>query len=520
MTSLVTLRTSSLTLGLVAVAIVLGVVYVDVQNISPGEVSAVHAQHAGLAGTQNCVSCHGRSGQSMASACMSCHEEIQLQLDAQNGFHGNLLADLASDCARCHSEHHGTEFAVTNKRSFALAGVPDSSRFEHQGLNFQLQGTHLAIGCEKCHPNANVGLLPMGEKRFLGLGQDCASCHRDVHQGSYGQDCESCHGQQHPFPQVAQFVHTQAFELAGSHGKAACVACHTADSPNSVDTLISATSPALTPSRPVRSCRGCHQSPHSEPFLAAIADELELLVDNSCQHCHPAVHESFVGSDAMFAERLHAHTGFALETPHENIKCESCHAGFGKPKPQLAAFRQSFPGRDPDDCKACHQDPHQGQFEQGLFRGADCLTCHQRHTFTPSAFGIESHTQTRFPLHGQHLVVGCNDCHKLATRQPLTQPTGNQAAISLTAGSIAKSENDPAFCASFTAHLRPARTATKIAPGPIRARPVPRQRLSYLPRRTFVPPAHLHDRATRNDSIRTHRRPRGGCLQLLSSTSR
>ena len=97
MTSLPTFRTSSLTLGLVAVAIVLTTVYVDVQDISPGQVSAVHAQHAGLAGTQNCAACHGQAGQSMASACLHCHEQIQTQLEVQNGFHGNLLADLASD---------------------------------------------------------------------------------------------------------------------------------------------------------------------------------------------------------------------------------------------------------------------------------------------------------------------------------------------------------------------------------------------------------------------------------------
>jgi hypothetical protein len=448
-TSLATFRTSSLTLGLVAVAIVLTTVYLDVQDISPGQVSAVHAQHAGLAGTQNCQACHGRAGQSMASACLSCHEDIHLQLDAQNGFHGNLQAELASDCAICHSEHHGKEFAVTNARSFALSGVPDSSRFQHQGLNFCLQGKHLSIGCETCHPNANVDLLPMGEKRFLGLGQSCTSCHRDVHDGGYGQDCASCHGQQHPFPRVAEFVHTKAFELAGSHGKAACVSCHPPDSPHRVETLISASSPALNQEQPVRSCRECHQSPHKELFLAAIADQLDLLLDDSCQHCHPAVHESFVGSDAMFDKRLHDHTGFALETPHNNIKCESCHAGFGEPKPQLDAFRQSFPGRRPDDCQACHQDPHQGQFEQGRFRGADCLTCHRRHTFAPSAFGIDYHAQTRFPLLGKHQAVACNDCHRLATGRQLSPQTDGRYLSALIDASVAGSEIHPDFVRVF-----------------------------------------------------------------------
>ncbi len=286
---------------------------------------------------------------------------------------------------------------ITNARSFQLAGVPDALHFGHEGLDFHLQGKHLSIGCDECHPDANTEFLTIGKKRFMGLEQRCTNCHRDVHQGGYGQDCDSCHGQQHPFPKVAEFVHTQAFQLAGAHGKATCNACHRPDSPSAIASLIAATRPASSDAMHVRSCRECHESPHNESFVAALATELNLSPDQSCQHCHPVEDETFVGSKVMLESDLHAHTGFTLHTPHDRLQCVSCHAGFGQPKSQLASFRQSFPGREPDDCKACHRDPHQGQFDDGPFRGADCLSCHSRHMFEPAAFTIEHHITYAVP---------------------------------------------------------------------------------------------------------------------------
>ncbi len=439
-------RVSSLSLGLVAVIIVIGTVYVDLRDTSPGELSSAHAQHPELTGAQNCQACHGAPGQSMSEACIGCHQQIDMQLLFGRGFHGNLSSDIASDCAVCHSEHHGSEFAVTNARSFQLAGVQDPLHFGHEGLEFHLQDKHLAIGCDQCHPNANVEFLTIGENRFLGLDQSCTSCHRDVHEGGYGRDCASCHGQQHPFPRVAEFVHTQAFELAGAHGKAACNACHRPDSSHAIASLVSTIASASSDVMQVRSCRACHESPHDESFVTAVAAELKLSPEQSCQHCHPAEHETFVGSKSMLGSDLHAHTGFALDNPHDRLKCDSCHADFGKPKLQLAAFRQSFPGRHPDDCQACHRDPHQGQFEHGPFRGADCLSCHQRHTFEPSVFTVEHHAQTEFPLRGEHATVACKHCHKLSTGQQLVP---QQSFVSLFNEPNAKPSVEPTLFRVF-----------------------------------------------------------------------
>ena len=105
-------------------------------------------------------------------------------------------------------------------------------------------------------------------------------------------------------------------------------------------------------------------------------------------------------------------SGFPLDAPHDRLACSDCHAEFGQQKLELGSFNRSYPGRHPDDCRACHADPHQGQFEVGAYRGTNCLTCHHRHTFVPSAFTHVDHHRTRFPLVGAHSQVACNQCHK------------------------------------------------------------------------------------------------------------
>lgn len=397
--------------GLLTAAIVVGAVYFDAQHASPGKLASVHERHIRLADSQNCAACHGEQGQSMASACMKCHADIGAQLSQSRGLHGQMSGDEAANCATCHSEHHGERFQITNQRSFALAGVSKVEEFDHAGLDFSLQGKHSEAACATCHPNADAPVLAPGEKRFLGLDQNCASCHRDVHKGSYGQNCESCHGQEHPFPRVAKFQHTSAFELVGLHGKAACDRCHAKNSPDAVGALLAARKPDGENPRAARTCRECHASPHGGQFLMDVADSLQLDPDASCSHCHAAAHASFLAPLAQLDPRLHACSGFALGPPHDKAACTACHAGLGKPKDLPGAFDRSFPGRQPDDCRACHGDPHRGQFDKGTFPLADCLTCHQRHRFVPATFGKKQHARTQFPLRGAHAKTACIGCH-------------------------------------------------------------------------------------------------------------
>ena len=409
-----TIGSTSLAIGIVSLAIVFSSFYADVQNTSPGDVARVHAHLVTGANKQNCALCHGTNSKTMTESCLDCHQDIAGQLEIQTGFHGLMDAKLSTDCGKCHSDHHGADFQVTNVRSFQLAGIDDPSEYDHAGLDLQLTGKHLAIGCDKCHADAKTTLLTKGTKRFIGLDQNCTSCHEDVHKQAYGQNCDSCHGQEHPFARAANFKHTTAFSLVGAHGKAACIDCHQKDTKHAVDTLLASAYANETPEATSRSCRDCHRSPHKETFLANVSHVLNLSVDASCEHCHDSVHDTFLGPAATIDVQLHTLTGFPLRAPHNKASCDSCHEDYGRQKTRFVSLTDPAPIRIADDCQVCHKDPHGDQFKNGPFQGQGCLSCHERHTFHPPAFGVAEHSQTDFSLRGAHRLLECNQCHKLS----------------------------------------------------------------------------------------------------------
>jgi hypothetical protein len=404
-------------IGGLSALFVMGSVCWHARYTSPGEISFVHAREAILTQSGNCSACHGSVVKSMTTACVDCHEDIQTERVEKTGFHGTMPTGLALDCAKCHAEHQGKEFPLVSYRSFSLAGVLDPGSFDHSGLDFHLQGKHLNLLCKDCHEFAEIDIVPKGAKRFRGLEQRCTSCHDDVHEGGYGPDCASCHGQEQPFSRVAEFAHTAAFELLGAHRKAACVDCHKKSSIYSVDALLARRPQGGQPLL-VRDCATCHFSPHYEPFLIAISTHVNLEPQGSCEYCHSAVHETFDGSKASFDAELHAVTGFPLDIPHDNVACEGCHNGFGRSKPEVVDFLCAYPGRSADDCRACHGDPHRGQFKDGPFQGSDCLTCHERERFRPTTFTLDQHAETRFPLNGAHRTLDCSECHKVPDENP------------------------------------------------------------------------------------------------------
>jgi hypothetical protein len=84
----------------------------------------------------------------MQSACLECHAAIASSLDAKQGLHGVLAA---TDCARCHTEHHGADVELSGARAFAQAGIPDRAAYDHAALGFTLEGAHVELACVRCH---------------------------------------------------------------------------------------------------------------------------------------------------------------------------------------------------------------------------------------------------------------------------------------------------------------------------------------------------------------------------------
>lgn len=374
---------------------------VQVERTPPGPLSAVHGSIPELAGPNSCSACHGGWFQSMASACLDCHGAVAEHIETGRGLHG-LLGARAKDCAECHGEHHGTGFTPVNRLSFAKAGVPDPSQFDHSRLGFHMEGRHLELDCSACHANAHVDVLPHGSHRFFGLEANCASCHEDPHAGAMQRSCTECHDQ-HGFDRPHSLGHERHLPLIGGHAELNCRVCHGEN-----------TKHALERQRPggrgpeMRNCLDCHDSPHGLPFGSGAARRFGLSLEASCAACHEHAHTSFRDPNLTLDPDLHALGGFRLEAPHDRLDCSACH------DPQLEDFAARHPGRQQLACIDCHGDPHGGQFATGPFAQEGCVGCHATTHFAPHLFGVEHHGRTTMPLSDSHLAVSCEACHQQA----------------------------------------------------------------------------------------------------------
>jgi hypothetical protein len=381
-------------IGVVSMAIV------DTRRASPGELSAVHRNVLDETGRNGCADCHGGWTRSMTSACLDCHDVISDQMDGGRGLHGVLDEHKAKKCALCHSDHHGEGFALVNRQSFRQAGVPDPAEFDHGRIGFTMTGQHLEVGCDECHVNADVPLLPEGEHRFLGLDQNCAACHDDPHEGQMKLACAECHGQE-TWDGLASSGHDRFLQLVGGHAEMNCRECHAEEESHSLELLGSGKQPDA------RSCRACHESPHRRPFIRKLARVEDLAPEASCIACHEPEHTSFREESIDVTAERHACSGFELSTPHAEVSCDECHAS------EQGAFSQRYPGRKADDCAACHEDPHGDQFTQGQSSPDGCVSCHDLERFVPHAFTLEKHARTSFELTGSHVDTECAACHEL-----------------------------------------------------------------------------------------------------------
>lgn len=401
----------------VALALIALLLLLDTSRVSPGSIAFVHGAEPELQGEDSCSACHGGFLQSMTDACFQCHDSMEMQIDETTGFHGQLDTDLATQCAACHSEHHGTGFTLVSDRSFVQAGYASRNEYDHAGLDYDLVGAHLGLSCSACHEHADAPVVPIGSQRFLGLDQQCMTCHEDEHEGEYGTSCADCHGQSQPFAEVGGEAHDTFAPMFGHHLEVACEDCHAPETRNSVDAL-AIRHVAGDISMPSRTCDVCHDTQHDPDFLDGVGNLVGTFPDQRvCQHCHNPDQASFLGTDPQMEDSLHAASGFPLELPHDEVDCQGCHADFGErieledPAARSRAFAEAFPGRDADTCSSCHMDAHDGQFTDSPFAADDCLGCHDRTAFAPTAFGVEHHARTDFPLTGSHEAADCLTCH-------------------------------------------------------------------------------------------------------------
>lgn len=415
-------------------------------QISPGPLSRAHES---LRGPTQCTSCHVVGKGAAELKCQECHTEIAAELANGHGLHARF--SNKTNCAACHSEHNGENYPL-------IRWQPSLQAFDHSQTGYPLQGKHAGLECSECHTPAHIQesaktLIKMKDLRntFLGLSQECTTCHQDPHKGELGTNCTQCHNFVN-WKAANNFDHSKTrYPLTGLHVQVTCAKCHTPAMPGG---------PPRFAGIPFAKCSDCHGDPHHGTFAQSCetchttsgwknlpegqqfdhsktkfpllgkhadvdcvkchvgADFKRPVAFAKCGDCHADAHggQFAARSDhgecgschtvngwkpSLFDVKMHAASTYPLEGQHASVACSKCHVPAGTATRYKIAF---------DKCTDCHSDVHGGQFAAAPYNGR-CETCHTVHGFKPSTFTIAEHQRSGFPLKGSHLAVPCSECH-------------------------------------------------------------------------------------------------------------
>jgi hypothetical protein len=312
----------------------------------------------------------------MAENCLSCHAPIKQQLLMSKGLHSQKEF---ANCELCHVEHQGRDFELV----FFKGGT---KAFDHSKTGYILTGKHATLDCRNCHNSKNIKNAAELKKQnvsientYLGLKQDCLSCHIDEHRGQLSKNCTDCH-HSNSWKPAPGFDHSKTdYPLTGRHQKVECAKCHR----EITDNLQS----------------------ENKSYLAFAA-----VKHNQCSDCHTDFHKGKLGPSCSDCHNTagwtnvkitnfdHSRTKFPLIGRHANLACEKCH---GERTVKLIKFA---------NCTDCHKDFHRSEFASRASKGA-CEECHTVQGFLPSTFSMLKHDETLFRLTGAHRAIACIECH-------------------------------------------------------------------------------------------------------------
>jgi len=210
--------------------------------------------------------------------------------------------------------------------------------FDHGRTGFPLQGAHRTLTCTRCHDIRD----------FQQTRSDCATCHKDPHEGSMGHRCARCHDPQSWEVRDLQRVHRQTtFSFVGAHARLDCETCHRPGAPRAFATLHT-------------QCYACHA-----PLYASVPDpdHRALQFPLQCELCHGMM----AWRPASF--RQHDRLYFPIYSgSHAGTwsSCGQCHPDAGN----YTTFT----------CLTCHTESttraQHGEVSGFVYDSQACLRCH------------------------------------------------------------------------------------------------------------------------------------------------
>lgn len=271
---------------------------------------------------------------------------------------------------------------------FLLAVISSFGQISPGDLTDAHAGLEGMSNCTLCH---DIGKKVSNTK--------CLDCHKEIrslitnNKGYHSdpsvksQDCFKCHSEHHgrKFDMVRfdqnNFNHNlTGYPLQGKHRQVDCRECHMPENIANSD---------------IRKRQGT--------FLG---------LDDSCLSCHDDFHQGTLSNDCLSCHTLegfkpvsnfdHDNTNYPLRGSHLNVDCVKCHKVTTRNGQQF----QQFTDMAFNDCKACHNDPHNNELP------GQCKQCHNETSFSNvSGLKYFNHNTTGFKLQGAHETISCFDCH-------------------------------------------------------------------------------------------------------------
>ncbi len=315
--------------------------------------STRNPNHRNAGFSTDCATCHNTS--SFGSGAFN-HDTTGFPL---TGMHRTVLCSQChpngrfqgtpSECYACHKadyesttdpNHQSGGFPTECNSCHTTAGWQTSS-FNHDSTGFPLQGAHLGLPCERCHPNG----------RYQGTPSDCYSCHRsnfentrnpDHRAAGFSTDCSNCH--QSTSWESGRFDHNSTgFPLRGAHAVLDCSACH-------ADGRYQGTA---------QDCYTCHRQDYDS---TGNPNHRAAGFPTDCTRCHQDADGTWNKGQfdhPYFPITNGAHAGFSCLDCHPNpsnftkFTCTSCHV-----KDETDEKHRDAAGYQYSDaaCYYCHPD--------------------------------------------------------------------------------------------------------------------------------------------------------------------